>query len=379
MKLSRINALAIRIVRQFLRDHRSLALVFVVPIVIMSLLTWIMKAEDVHTDIAVTGNPQLVDFFIDITTENLANDDIRFTHLMDGNYEEGLKEGIYDAVIVFPDNLTRFLTSKENSTVHIYIEGSKAAKSDQLSDLLPSTLDGFLKSFSTGQINFDVAREVENEVAIETHYTYGGPQFDRTDHIAPVFMAFFAFFFVYLLTSVSFVRERAAGTIERLYVSPITKIEIVMGYLLGFFVFATVQSVIIMFFVIYGLGIDHHGNILFVFLIEFLLVLISVNLGIFLSSFAKNELQAAQFIPMVITPQVLLSGIFWPVDQLPSVLGKLAAIFPLTYANTALNSVMIKGLGLEGILSDLLIMAGFAVLFLILGALSMRRDLAYGS
>jgi ABC-2 type transport system permease protein len=211
-------------------------------------------------------------------------------------------------------------------------------------------------------------------VEFETRYIYGGEEYDFLDSFAPVYIAFFAFFFVFMLTGVSFLRERSQGTMERLLATPVGRGEIVLGYMLGFGLFALVQSAVVLFFTIYVLRIHHAGNLGLAFLVEALLTVGAVNLGIFLSTYARTELQVVQFIPIVIVPQVLLSGIILPVDSLPRLLRIMASLMPLTYANRAMTDVMIRGLGFLDVVAELAVLLGFALAALLLSALSIRRQ-----
>ncbi len=205
-------------------------------------------------------------------------------------------------------------------------------------------------------------------------YLYGGPQYTFNDSIAPVFIGIFSFFFVFLLTSVAFLRERSQGTIERVMVSPLTRTELVTGYIFGFALFALVQSLMILLFVVFALRVHYSGNLALVFLVTALLTIGSVNLGIFLSGFAQNEFQIVQFIPLVLGIQVFLSGVFWPVAQLPAALQPISYILPLTYANDALRGVMLKGNGFGDIAGELTALLVFALLMVFLSALSIRRQ-----
>ena len=98
-------------------------------------------------------------------------------------------------------------------------------------------------------------------IQLEPRFLHGGPQFDQLDYFAPTFIGFFAFFFVFLLTSVSFLRERLQGSIERLIVSPLDRKEIVLGYMLGFTLFATVQSIVMVIFTVAVLRIHYAGEL----------------------------------------------------------------------------------------------------------------------
>jgi len=113
-----------------------------------------------------------------------------------------------------------------------------------------------------------------------------------------------------------------------------------------------------------------------VFLVEVILTMLAANMGILASTFATNEFQVVQFIPLVIFPQALLSGTFWAIEQLPGWLQPFSWLMPMTYANQALRDVMIKGQGLADIWGELLILAGFAALMIALGALAVRREVA---
>jgi len=122
------------------------------------------------------------------------------------------------------------------------------------------------------------------------------------------------------------------------------------------------------------LQVHFKGNLGLLFLVTSLLTIGGVNMGIFVSAFARNELQVVQFIPLLLVPQILLGGLFFPVKTLPVVLYQLANVLPLTYANFALKDVMIKGFGIGDIWPDLAFLVGFAVLMVLGAAFSLRQD-----
>jgi ABC-2 type transport system permease protein len=226
---------------------------------------------------------------------------------------------------------------------------------------------------------------------IEHETVYGTPSDDPITTYAPAIIGFFAYFFVYILTGVSFLRERTGGTLERLMATPVTRGEIVVGYTLGFGLFATIQVVVLMVWTLgtvdvpaigplpafsIGLGVPMAGSPFLAFLVVLLVAIGAVSLGIFLSTFARTELQIIQFIPLVISPQFLLSGVLFPVSSLPPVIQPLAAIMPLTYAVDGLRQVFIRGadLAVPELRVDLAVLAGFAVFFGVIAAVTIRRD-----
>jgi ABC-2 type transport system permease protein len=202
-----------------------------------------------------------------------------------------------------------------------------------------------------------------------------GDGFAMLDLFAPYLLGVIAFAFIFIFTGVTFLRERSFGTFERLLVSPITRSEIILGYMLGFSVFAIIQSMIILLFAIFVLNVKIVGSVYDVVALQLIITLVSVNFGIFCSSFAKNEFQAVQFIPLLILPQVFLDGMFWPISTLPNYLQVFSYMMPLTYANDALQNIMVRGYGLGDVWADIVILLAFAAVMVALSALSLNKRL----
>ena len=199
---------------------------------------------------------------------------------------------------------------------------------------------------------------------------------EQVDNIAPALLATLALFFSFLLTGISFLRERSEGTMERLMASPVSRLDIVVGYLFGFFIFALTQTLIILFFTIYVLHVRYTGDLWQIFIFQVVIIAGAVNLGIFISAFARNEFQMVQFIPLIILPQVFLAGLLWPVEKMPEYLQWLSRFLPLTYAVQGLRDIMLGGKSLIDVLFELSVLAGFAIATSVLAAISLRRGAA---
>jgi ABC-2 type transport system permease protein len=202
------------------------------------------------------------------------------------------------------------------------------------------------------------------------------PEESILDYIAPAMIATLALFFSFLLTGISFLRERSQGTLERLMASPVTRLDVVVGYLFGFFLFALAQTSIIILFTIYVLGANFMGELLDIFIFQTIIIAGSVTLGIFTSTFARNEFQMVQFIPLIITPQIFLAGILWPVEQMPEYLQWLSRIMPLTYAVDGLRDIMLVGQNLLDVGFELAVLIGFTIVTSLLAASVLRRGAA---
>ena len=213
-------------------------------------------------------------------------------------------------------------------------------------------------------------------MTLHATYLYGGPEFDAMDYVAPVYIAFLGMFFVFLLACVAFLRERSQGTMERLAATPATRTDIVLGYMIGLGLFALIQVAVILFYTVWVLEIHYLGSLGLLFLVIALLAVAGVTMGILASAFARTEFQVIQFIPLVIFPQALLGGLFWPVSDLPAYLQPFAYLMPLYYANNAMRDVMLKGWGLAEIWPNLAILAGFIAALVVLSALMMKREVA---
>jgi len=196
------------------------------------------------------------------------------------------------------------------------------------------------------------------------------------DYTAPAMLAFLILFFGFLLTGISVLRERTQGTMERLMASPVSRLDIVGGYLLGFLLFALIQTLIIFFYMVYVLKINYYGELWQILVFQVLIGIGAVCLGTFFSVLAKNEFQMVQFIPLIIIPQLFLCGVLWPVSQMPDYLQWLANCLPLTYGVDGMRAMMLQGQGLLDIGKEIGVLAGYAVALLVLAALTLRRGVS---
>jgi ABC-2 type transport system permease protein len=193
------------------------------------------------------------------------------------------------------------------------------------------------------------------------------------DYTAPAILAVLILFFGFLLTGISFLRERSQGTLERLMASPVSRLDIVGGYLLGFLLFAIVQTMVLFFYLIYVLNVNYYGDLWQIIVFEILIGIGAVCMGTFFSVLAKNEFQMLQFIPMIIVPQMFLCGLLWPVSQMPEYLQWLANALPMTYGVEGIRALMLQGQNLLDIGKDVGVLAAYAVGLLVLAALTLRR------
>jgi len=383
MNLLRVAAVFRRIVAQFRRDPRSLALLFVAPVAIIALLGWVLSSQQSSaTNVAIVNestNPVgLIAAKLQSALSQQPGVSVQPWTTDESTARQMLKDKKVDVVVILPPDF-----SVENPKIELLTLGLNPMGE---ASVLPALQKALIGLEALGNNDAPVP-------SIERATVYGSPDATQLDSLAPVVVGFFAYFFVFILTGISFLRERISGTLERLLATPVSRSEIVLGYSLGFGFFASLQVAIVLAFVLgrlgipalgpvpafaIGLGVQTTGNPLIAYLLVLVLGLGAVSLGIFLSTFARTELQILQFIPIVIVPQGLLGGFFWPIDQLPSLLQPVARLLPVTYAIDGLRQVMIAGADLTSgqVLLDLGVLVGIAAFFMVLAAGTIRREVA---
>jgi ABC-2 type transport system permease protein len=203
-------------------------------------------------------------------------------------------------------------------------------------------------------------------------YLYANKDATYFDMINPILIGFFVFFFTFLISGIGLLKERTSGTLERLLASPIKRSEIIFGYIMGYGLFSVIQTVVVVMYAIFVLHIAIAGSIWLVLATTILTALVALTFGILLSTFASSEFQMIQFIPLVIVPQVLFAGLI-PIQSMNTGLQYFAHIMPLFYTGNAMQSVMIKGFGIDDVYLDLCILFAIFVVLLILNIFGMKR------
>ena len=336
----RSKALFLRIVRQFFHDKRTLALLILAPVLVLSLLYLVLDGENYTPEIVLVDVPEeLIAAFEENTDAK-----IDVTDLSEAN--ERLENGEADAIV-----------SYENNKPSLVLEGSS-----------PTANQAVMASVEQVMRPSGVKAGTE----IDPVFLHGSKDLSTFDYYGSVFIGFFAFFFVFLIAGVSFLRERTTGTLERLLASPVRRWEIVIGYIYGFGFFTAIQTVIIVVYAIYVLDLPMKGSFWLVLLTTLLTAFSALTLGTLMSAFANNELQMIQFIPLIIVPQFFFSGVF-DLETISDWVSWIGPLTPLYYTADALRDIMIRGKEVGAIIWNLLIIFGFGLVFMMLTIVALRK------
>jgi ABC-2 type transport system permease protein len=344
-------SIARRIITQIGMDRRTLALLMVAPLAITTLFWVVINGGLATPTVAVGGGPPAA--FRTELDKNAKVIDAAST-------EEGIR-------LVRDQKADAFLDYSV-SPPKLTVDGADPSVTAVVGRAVQKTSLAFISSNP-------MLQAVVGNMQPTIELLHGSTTGTAFEFVAPVMMGFVIFFFIFILSAISFLRERTTGTLARILVTPATPMQLVVGYMLGFGFFAALQTVAIQLFTIWVLGIPAVGSFVEILIVNLALCLVALSMGSFISAFAQNEFQVMQFIPIVIVPQVIFSGIL-DLRQAPLWVQILSRIFPLTYGGHALREMMLRGRSLGDLWVDLVVVLGFAVLFVLLNALSIRRTRA---
>lgn len=334
----RSRAIAIRIINQLRHDKRTLALVLVAPLLMLALMYLILDSSSSSITVGIVNAPQ--DY-----VEKLDDYNIKVLRCAE---EEGL-EAIKNGKIIGTISIV-----SGKAVIHINGENSSKASAAL------TAMNAAVVKNPNGQ---------RTDLVSEVNYVYGAGDLTMFDNFGPMFVGFIIFFFVFLISGISFLQERTTGTLEKLLSTPIKRWEIVIGYVMGYGLITILQSVLITIFVIYVLNVMMVGSIWLVLLITLLSAMSALTLGILLSTAASSEFQMIQFIPLVITPQIFFSGLF----DLSPIWNTIGKFMPIYYVSDALNKIMIRGEGFAAIAFDALLLLSLSTIFIIGNTVLLKR------
>lgn len=361
---------ALKIFRQFLRDRRTLALIFVVPALVMTIYYFLLRDDlALQLTIAVVSTERDTSSYAAFAEVLGSQKNLVLVEDPGPTADEAIARTGADAAIALPGGFFAALAKNEEPRFVLRIEGTKSGVEAAVTRIV----DAALARARLASIPFLRNLRLASGAIADVSYHYPTRGFRLIDLTAPSFIAFFLYFITFLLTCVGFLRERSSGTLERIRVSPLAPEALVLGYLLAFFVLGSLQGGFLVVFSTAVLGIRTVGGLAPAMVPILVTVLLGVTMGIFFSELAKNEFQVIQFIPIVIIPQVLLSGIIFDVDALPSLLRPVSAAMPLTYTANILKGMLLKGQGFLALGVDFLALGAFLAAFTGLSFLVARR------
>jgi len=292
-----------------------------------------------------------------------------------GDIKDMIQRGDLDGGIVIPSNFTASILSGEQGTLIIVTDQSNP----QISATIQAVLSGVFDQMGT-QLALHKVQPLNatNPLAVVKPYNVqtegvvsGNPSY--FDFIAPGIMAMTVMMSVMTGLPVAISQEKEVGTLDGMMVAPINRLSIILGKTLGQTARGLIQGVIILALAVGLFGVTIHGNILLVFGLLLLGVFSFVGIGIVITSFAKDQETATMLMMTLMFPMMFLSGIFFPIQQMPWYMQVISKVLPLTYAAQALRKVMVLGAGIPAISTELAVLMVFGVVMTAIAVPVFRR------
>ena len=355
----RTIAIAKKVIKELLRDKRTLAMMFVAPVFIMWLMNLMFSAS---TTVNVKLATQDLPTGLITKMDELDHVDIETYQGLD-QAKEALANEKVDAVISYKDG-----------EYQVDYANTDASKTSMIRQVLRTSIasEGTDQLLSRVKQAFPQLKLDAKAPEIKESYQYGDKNTGFFARMIPILIGFVVFFFVFLISGMALLKERTSGTLDRLLATPVKRSEIVYGYMLSYGIIAIFQTAVVVLAAIWLLDVEVVGNILNVIIVNVVLALVALAFGILLSTLAKSEFQMMQFIPLVIMPQLFFSGII-PLSSMGEWAPTVGKFLPLTYSGDAISQIILYGHNLGDILPNLGVLMIFLIILTILNIVGLRR------
>ena len=355
----RILAIAKKVMKELLRDKRTLAMMFVAPVFIMWLMNLMFSAS---TAVNIKLATQ------DLPTSLVTKMD-NLDHVSVQTYND-----IYQAKKDLADEKVDAVISYKNGEYQVDYANTDASKTSMTRQVLRTSIAGEGSNHLMARVKQALPQlNLEAKAPeIKESYQYGDENTSFFTSMIPVLIGFVVFFFVFLISGMALLKERTSGTLERVLATPVKRSEIVYGYMLSYGLIAIFQTAVVVLAAIWLLDVEVVGNLFNVIIVNVVLALVALAFGILLSTLAKSEFQMMQFIPLVIMPQLFFSGII-PLSSMGDWAQTAGIFLPLTYSGDAMSQIILYGRGIGDVLPNIGVLLIFLVILTILNIVGLRR------
>jgi len=396
-------AVARNVLRRILRDGRTLALIIILPLFFVLIYGNSFSGSYSNLRIAIVNEDNglasvrtmevgRVTLTVDLASAFVAALDPNvFDIVILDDVDEALKSvgnGVW-AALVFPKSFSNAVVNKavrssgerkaefEGNSVTILPSEPVAGPLTRLviDDSNPLVAGAIMTAFDSA---FAAVLETQQssvtvDSLLDVRRLYEG-KIRMLDFTAPGIIGFAMTLITVMLTAMAVVRERTGGTLTRILIAPVSAWQVTVGYTLAFSLIAIFQAAELFLVSLWMFDICFVGDPGAVILVIVLFAIGLQGIATLISTLAKNEAQAMQFVLFMLIPSIMLSGVFWPLETMPATMRSLSYAIPLTYANSALRKIMLTGHGLGALSFEFSVLGTIAFVTLFLSVLSMRRQ-----
>jgi len=371
--LSKILAITKKELWQIRRDKRSLLIIFVLPIFLLTLFGYAITL-DVNTIKLGIYDKDRTEESRDFINGFRASQYFRIITFVNNDSEIDylLDQGTVQCIVVIPDNFSHGLASKENVKIQFLIDGVDANTATVIMNYVNAATIFYSQNYSKEFLAVKGMRPYQ-PLNLEPQFWYN-KDLNTTQFFIPGLIAMILIIISVILTSISLVREKELGTIEQIRVSPVSPLQLIIGKILPYMFISILiaASILIMGYVLFGIVVK--GSYLLLFLGTICYLLATLSMGVFISTIAESQQVAFQIAQLMSQlPTVILSGFIFPIESMPKVIQILSNITPAKYYIIILRNILIKGTGFDVFKEQMLYLFIFALIFITISVIKTKK------
>lgn len=373
---------------EFSRSKLRVAMLIIMPLFMMMMVGFIFPTGDsisqqpvalANQDLAVNGTSLGDGFVVQLEA---VNDQTGMMELRDATGFDDIKtmiqEGKVSGGIIVPPTFTADLLAGRQGNITIMTDQSNPQMSSMMQSVLTQVIEQLGTQLAEHNLNATYDISLEEVPAVLQPYNVelkgivpGDPNY--FEFVAPGIMAMVVMMSLMTGLPHAISYEKDMGTLDGMLAAPTSRWAIILGKVMAQTTRGLIQGFIILLLSVLLFGVVIHGSILLVVLLILLTVFSFVGLGILITSFADKEETATMVMMTLMFPMMFLSGVFFPVQQMPSFMQTLASFLPLTYAAEAMRKVMVLGAGPGAIMTDVVVLAVFGIVLLVIAVPLFKR------
>lgn len=376
MNMQRLLSIIKKEIIQIKRDPPSLIMAFVLPIIMLLIFGYAVTTDVEHIKSAVFDQDKsaesrgLVQMF---KNTGYFDPDLNVSNFKEMTYL--IDSGKARVGIIIPPDYSRKLHRNEPAQLQLLVDGSdplvaRTALSTAQVITQSKSFDLKIKTLQQTGLGIDL------KPAVDLRYrVWYNPNMESMKFNIPGLIGLIMQNITMLLTAFALVRERERGTLEQLIITPVKPIELIVGKLVPYIVIAFLDVLVILGFGTFWFNVPVNGSVVELLGLSFIFLMGALGLGMFVSTVAKTQLQAMQIGFMIILPSVLLSGFMFPRESMPKIIQTIGYFIPLTYFLRILRGIILKGVGINYLWKDVLLLAVFGAGILTLSIFRMKKRL----
>ncbi|RKD31237.1 ABC transporter permease [Thermohalobacter berrensis] len=358
------------------RDKSSLGIAIMMPLVFILIFGYAVNTDVEHIKMAILDQDKTLEsreLIQKFASSNYFQPKIYVDNISE--IERLLDKGNVKTGLIIPPNFSKDFKRGKSPMVQLIVDGTDPtiARTALQSGVLTGKMYSIKKHESIANKKGNILQGIQ-EIDVRTRVWYN-PNLESNKFTIPGLIGLIMQNVTVMLTAFALVREKERGTIEQLIVTPIRSVELIIGKMIPYIVIGSVDFLIALFLGTYWFNVPIRGNILLLILLGFGFVICALAIGMLISTVASNQLQAMQMTIMIILPSVLLSGFIFPRESMPLIIQKAGYLIPLTYFLEILRGIILKGIGIDYLLKEIIILIIMGTLLLTIASIRFKKKL----